>query len=61
VNGNGGIQMIDFENGSYNYLAFDIANHFNEHAGGNNDSKQDYTYYPSPSKQEEFIDTFKYG
>ena len=28
------IQLIDFEYGGTNYVAFDMTNHFNEHAGG---------------------------
>jgi ethanolamine kinase len=28
------IQLIDFEYGGYNYCSFDIANHWNEYAGG---------------------------
>jgi ethanolamine kinase len=30
------VQLIDFEYGGMNYLSFDIANHFNEYAGGTN-------------------------
>jgi hypothetical protein len=29
----GKIYIIDYEYGSYNYQGYDIANHFNEHAG----------------------------
>lgn len=58
VNEVGDLQMIDFEYGGYNYIAFDIANHFNEYAGGNDDGKPDYTFYPSRAKQEEFIDAY---
>ena len=62
----GHIQLIDFEYGGYNFLAFDIANHFNEYAGGTEDAKPDYSLYPSPEKQEEFIKSYfeaysKYG
>jgi ethanolamine kinase len=32
------IQLIDFEYGGWNYVSFDIANHWNEHAGGPPDS-----------------------
>jgi Choline/ethanolamine kinase len=32
------IQLIDFEYGGWNYISFDIANHWNEHAGGPPDS-----------------------
>merc|ERR1712154_398002 len=30
----GDIKLIDFEYGGVNYASFDIANHFNEYAGG---------------------------
>jgi len=58
TNADGKIQMIDFEYSGYNYLAFDIANHFNEYAGGNGDAKPNYLLYPSPSKQEEFLKAY---
>ena len=58
MNDNGDIQMIDFEYGGYNYLAFDIANHFNEYAGGNDNAKPDYSLYPSLTTQEEFIKSY---
>ncbi len=39
------IYIIDYEYGSYNYRGYDIANHFNEHAG----FECDYSLYVSPS------------
>ena len=30
--------FIDFEYGGFNYLAYDIANHFNEHTGTDEDA-----------------------
>ncbi len=49
------IQIIDFEYGGYNYLSFDIANHFNEFAGGTQDAKPDYTLYPSTLERRHFL------
>lgn len=31
----GDVQFIDYEYSGYNYLAYDIGNHFNEFAGKN--------------------------
>ncbi|CAK9200747.1 unnamed protein product [Sphagnum troendelagicum] len=39
------IYIIDYEYGSYSYQGYDIANHFNEHAG----FECDYSLYVSPS------------
>lgn len=33
----GDVQFIDYEYSGYNYLAYDIGNHFNEFAGKNED------------------------
>ena len=52
------IQLIDFEYGGTNYAAFDIANHFNEYAGGTtveDNGVTDYSRFPSHSKQKDFI------
>ena len=50
------IQLIDFEYGGINYRAFDIANHFNEYAGGPpDDAVPDYTRLPTPGQQEDFV------
>eukprot|EP00040_Diaphanoeca_grandis_P000737 m.16336 g.16336 ORF g.16336 m.16336 type:complete len:355 (-) comp10998_c0_seq1:53-1117(-) len=48
------IILIDFEYGGINYVAFDIANHFNEYAGGNDDGMPNYSRFPSRADQEEF-------
>lgn len=51
------IQLIDFEYGGTNYAAFDIANHFNEHAGGTSVEENgvtDYTRFPDPDRQKNF-------
>eukprot|EP00571_Detonula_confervacea_P004264 CAMPEP_0172316416 /NCGR_PEP_ID=MMETSP1058-20130122/28114_1 /TAXON_ID=83371 /ORGANISM="Detonula confervacea, Strain CCMP 353" /LENGTH=488 /DNA_ID=CAMNT_0013030717 /DNA_START=14 /DNA_END=1477 /DNA_ORIENTATION=- len=51
------IQLIDFEYGGTNYAAFDIANHFNEHAGGTDVEENgvtDYTLFPNPDQQKNF-------
>jgi hypothetical protein len=40
----GKIYIIDYEYGSYSYQGYDIANHFNEHAG----FECDYSLYVSP-------------
>jgi ethanolamine kinase len=50
------IQLIDFEYGGYNYAAFDVANHFNERAGGPpTSSVPDYGMFPTPVEQKEFL------
>lgn len=54
----GSIQLIDFEYGGVNYVSFDIANHFNEHAGGTDEEDNgvpDYGKFPSEERQEEFV------
>mmetsp|Transcript_36687 Transcript_36687/g.88412 ORF Transcript_36687/g.88412 Transcript_36687/m.88412 type:complete len:489 (-) Transcript_36687:1968-3434(-) len=51
------IQLIDFEYGGTNYAAFDIANHFNEYAGGTSvedNGATDYTRFPDPNRQKNF-------
>jgi ethanolamine kinase len=51
------IQLIDFEYGGTNYRAFDIANHFNEHAGGTTAEEgatPNYDKFPSRERQEMF-------
>ena len=55
------IQFIDFEYGSANYAAFDVANHFNEHAGGTSAEENgvpDYSRFPAPDKQRKFCDEY---
>ena len=50
------IQLIDFEYGGINYHMYDIANHFNEFAGGTDgDATPDYTKFPSPQLQRDFV------
>ena len=51
-------QLIDFEYGGVNYASFDIANHFNEFAGGTTEEENgvpDYSLYPSTQRQEAFV------
>ena len=53
----GRIQLIDFEYGGMNYAAFDIANHWNEHAGGTSveeNGNTDYTRFPTAERQLSF-------
>mmetsp|Transcript_10434 Transcript_10434/g.15808 ORF Transcript_10434/g.15808 Transcript_10434/m.15808 type:complete len:418 (-) Transcript_10434:105-1358(-) len=56
----GEIKLIDFEYGGVNYSSFDIANHFNEHAGGTDkkDGVPDYELFPDDKQQREFITTY---
>jgi len=57
----GVIQLIDFEYGGANYIAFDIANHFNEYAGGTSTEENgvpDYTLLPSLERQMAFITAY---
>lgn len=50
------IQLIDFEYGGISYLSYDIANHFNEFAGGTNgDATPDYSKFPSEEMQRAFV------
>jgi len=54
------IQLIDFEYGGYNYVAFDIANHFNEYAGGPPDrTVPNYReWFPSRDDQKAFLKSY---
>jgi ethanolamine kinase len=56
----GEIKFIDFEYGGVNFIGFDIANHFNEHAGGpeKKSGEPDYSMYPSDARQNLFISTY---
>lgn len=55
----GSIQLIDFEYGGVNFRAFDIANHFNEYAGGPPDiSSPNYALLPNDAQQRDFIRTY---
>lgn len=52
------IHLIDFEYGGMNYFSFDIANHFNEYAGGTSiaeKSTPNYSLFPSYHQQYTFI------
>ena len=58
-NSNDNIQLIDFEYGGINYRAFDIANHFNEYAGGPPDlAVPEYELRPSREQQRAFVQTY---
>ena len=52
------IQLIDFEYGGCNYIAFDIANHFNEYAGGTDNAIPDYTLLPTNQQQTNFLEAY---
>jgi len=52
------IQLIDFEYGGINFLGFDIANHFNEWAGGTDDAKPDYSKFPTIDQQKAFVKAY---
>ena len=47
LNDTGDIQLIDFEYGGINFKAFDIANHFNEYAGGTDTGIPNYEWMPT--------------
>jgi ethanolamine kinase len=52
--------LIDFEYGGINYRAFDIANHFNEYAGGPPDCAipKYKEHFPNLSQQRHFIECY---
>jgi ethanolamine kinase len=52
---NNDIHFIDFEYGGVNFCAFDIANHFNEYAGGTDTGVPNYDWFPTQNDQEDFI------
>jgi ethanolamine kinase len=53
------VELIDFEYGGINYRAFDIANHFNEYAGGPpTDAIPNYDLLPNEGQQRFFIRTY---
>ena len=57
----GEIKLIDFEYGGVNYVAFDIANHFNEYAGGTSEESNgvpDYSLFPSKERRKDFITAY---
>ncbi|KAI1238923.1 hypothetical protein IHE44_0012016 [Lamprotornis superbus] len=49
------VQFIDYEYSGYNYLAYDIGNHFNEFAGVN---EVDYSLYPNRKLQEQWLRSY---
>lgn len=50
------VHLIDFEYGGWNFCSYDIANHFNEYAGGPPFSPfPDYSLYPTKETQRVFI------
>mmetsp|Transcript_1241 Transcript_1241/g.2006 ORF Transcript_1241/g.2006 Transcript_1241/m.2006 type:complete len:369 (-) Transcript_1241:50-1156(-) len=52
------IQLIDFEYGGWNYVGFDIANHFNEWAGGTDNGKPEYSKFPTKDQQRRFVEAY---
>ena len=52
------IQLIDFEYGGMNYAAFDLANHFNEFAGGTDTSVPNYEWLPTKEQQYQFLQVY---
>lgn len=53
------VRLIDFEYGGINYRSFDIANHFNEYAGGPpTETRPDYNLLPSEPQQRYFIRSY---
>jgi len=54
------VQLIDFEYGGFNYWSYDIANHFNEYAGGTNEpsATPNYDLFPSPQLQRAFVQEY---
>merc|ERR1711966_118186 len=53
----GQIQLIDFEYGGCNFRGFEIANHWNEWAGGTQaemNGRCEYNRFPSPQQQRTF-------
>lgn len=55
------IQLIDFEYGGLNFIAFDIANHFNEYAGGTDNGIPQYDRFPNEEKQRDFIRAYLFA
>ncbi len=55
------LRFVDFEYGGINYFAYDIANHFNEYAGGTaveDNSTPDYSRCPSETDQQLFLEAY---
>jgi ethanolamine kinase len=55
------IQLIDFEYSGLNYASFDIANHFNEWAGGTDTGVPDFALLPTEAQQVEFLKCYSNG
>jgi ethanolamine kinase len=54
----GRVQLIDFEYGCMNYVGFDLANHFNEFAGGTDDSEPKYEQLPGAEERKKFVEGY---
>lgn len=57
----GDVTLIDFEYGGCNYRGFDIANHWNEWAGGTQaemNGRCEYERFPSPEQQRAFCRSY---
>ena len=54
----GNIRLIDFEYGGMNYIAFDIANHWNEFAGGTDTGITNYDWFPTKDQQLFFLRSY---
>jgi len=54
----GNIRLIDFEYGGMNYNAFDIANHWNEFAGGTDTGITNYDWFPTKDQQLFFLRSY---
>jgi thiamine kinase-like enzyme len=55
------LQLIDFEYGGINYFAYDIANHFNEFAGGTapgDNATPDYSKSPTKKMRRHFCQSY---
>lgn len=53
--GRGEVRFIDYEYSGCSYAAFDIANHFCEHAGFDSDFERNY---PGEATREDFLDAY---
>ncbi|CAB9519837.1 Choline kinase alpha [Seminavis robusta] len=55
----GVLRLVDFEYGGVNYKAFDIANHFNEFAGGSTENGvTNYDWFPNKEDQCAFLKVY---
>ena len=57
---NNNLHLIDFEYGGVNYIGFDIANHWNEFAGGTDVASgiPNYEWLPTPEEQRSFVQNY---